>query len=73
MSSTILTVRPAGMPSGPGKPVGNRGWDCIWGTKSLIAGFPHLYYYSNPEAAGRFLQTCAAFRAGKREDLTRDE
>ena len=23
-----------------GKPVGNRGWDCIWGTKSLIAGFP---------------------------------
>ena len=56
-----------------GKPVGNRGWDCIWGTKSLIAGFPHLYYYSNPEAAGRFLQTCAAFRAGKREDLTRDE
>ncbi|WP_075718368.1 cobyrinate a,c-diamide synthase [Roseburia sp. 499] len=40
------------------KPHGNREWDCINGTENYAAGFPHLYYYSNPKFAFRFLQKC---------------
>ena len=28
------------------KPQSNRGWDCMYQTDSLLAGFPHLYYLS---------------------------
>ncbi len=41
------------------KPLRADGWDCIQGSFSCIAGFPHLYYYSNPEIAARFLRKCA--------------
>ena len=27
------------------KPESKRGWDCIHGTDTMLAGFPHLYYY----------------------------
>lgn len=40
------------------KPVGKREWDCIHGGRCYAAGFPHLYYYSNPEFIFRFLQQC---------------
>ncbi len=40
------------------KPVGSRGWDCVHGSESLYAGFPHLFFYSNPEAAVNFLMKC---------------
>lgn len=43
------------------KPVGKRGWDCIQCKGNLQAGFPHLYYYSNPKAAAEFLMRCAEF------------
>lgn len=43
------------------KPVGKREWDCIHGGENHIAGFPHLYYYSSPEFAFRFLQQCVLF------------
>ncbi|MDY2629180.1 MAG: cobyrinate a,c-diamide synthase [Lachnospiraceae bacterium] len=43
------------------KPAGKRGWDCIQCTDNLQAGFPHLYYYSNPEAAAEFLKRCGEF------------
>jgi len=33
-------------------------WDCIHGSKSMMVGFPHLYYYSNPAAPYRFLLKC---------------
>lgn len=45
-----------------GKPVGKRKWDCIHGGENHAAGFPHLYYYSNPKFAFRFLKSCAAWR-----------
>lgn len=45
-----------------GKPVGKRTWDCIHGGENHAAGFPHLYYYSNPKFAFRFLKSCAAWR-----------
>ena len=41
------------------KPLRADGWDCMQGSSSCIAGFPHLYYYSNPEIAVRFLRKCA--------------
>lgn len=41
------------------KPVGKRGWECIQVSDKAAAGFPHLYYYSNPDAAYHFLCTCA--------------
>lgn len=40
------------------KPFGNREWDCIQGGERYAAGFPHLYYYSNPRFVERFLQKC---------------
>lgn len=45
-----------------GKPVGKRTWNCIHGGENHAAGFPHLYYYSNPKFAFRFLKSCAAWR-----------
>lgn len=43
------------------KPVNGARWNCIHGGESLAAGFPHLYYYSNPEAAFRFLEKGRAY------------
>lgn len=37
------------------KPQSNRGWDCMYQTDSLLAGFPHLYYLSGPELILQFL------------------
>lgn len=40
------------------KPLRNREWVCIHGTRNQCVGFPHLYYYSNPEFIYRFLCRC---------------
>ena len=40
------------------KPLRKRSWSCIQGTDTYIAGFPHLYYYSNPGIAECFLKKC---------------
>lgn len=48
------------------KPTGKRGWDCIQCIGNLQAGFPHLYYYSNPQAAAAFLMRCGN---GRRQNL----
>ena len=37
------------------KPQSDRGWDCMYRTDSLLAGFPHLYYLSGPDLILRFL------------------
>lgn len=37
------------------KPQSNRGWDCMYQTDSLLAGFPHLYYLSGPNLILSFL------------------
>ncbi|MCI7812543.1 MAG: cobyrinate a,c-diamide synthase [Lachnospiraceae bacterium] len=47
------------------KPLRKRGWDCIHGEYRMIAGFPHLYYYSNRKIPMRFLEACIEFRKGK--------
>ena len=41
------------------KPLRKRNWDCVHGTPALYAGFPHLFFYSNPAMAWNFLQKCS--------------
>ena len=40
------------------KPLVNRSWECIHADEQSAAGFPHLYYYSNPDMIFRFLKKC---------------
>jgi cobyrinic acid a,c-diamide synthase len=44
------------------KPTGKRNWDCVCGSETLYAGFPHLFFYSNREAAGEFLRKCEDYK-----------
>ncbi|MBR2696713.1 MAG: cobyrinate a,c-diamide synthase [Parasporobacterium sp.] len=48
------------------KPVGSRGWDCIFHTDTLEAGFPHFYFYNNPKLLYRFLQKAKEYHDGRR-------
>ncbi len=47
------------------KPAGKREWDCVHGTKTLYAGFPHLFYYSNLQAPHEFLKMCLLYKKNK--------
>ena len=42
------------------KPAGKRSWSCSYAKDGSLMGFPHLYYYSNPMFAFRFLENCMA-------------
>ena len=42
------------------KPAGKRSWSCSYAKDGCLMGFPHLYYYSNPMFAFRFLENCMA-------------
>ncbi len=44
------------------KPMSTRGWDCIHGTKRMMAGFPHLHYYGNPGIPKAFLEKCLEYQ-----------
>ena len=48
------------------KPLRKRSWTCIHETDTLMAGFPHLYYYSDPEFVLEFLKKCRVYQK-KRE------
>ena len=39
------------------KPSG-KSWKCAYTSDTLYAGYPHLYFPSNPDAAKRFIQKC---------------
>ena len=41
---------------------GGREWKCGWTGDSLYAGYPHLYLYSDVEAARRFVRKCTERR-----------
>ncbi len=45
------------------KPLRKRSWRCIHRTDALLAGFPHLYYYSHPQIAVEFVQKCVRYHA----------
>ncbi len=44
------------------KPLRKRSWKCIHKTETMLAGFPHLYYYSNPHLAAEFVEKCRAYK-----------
>lgn len=41
------------------KPAGGGEWDCVHAGPTLFAGFPHLYFWSNPDVARRFVLAAA--------------
>lgn len=48
------------------KPMGNQSYSCMVHRSRLAAGFPHFYYYNNPQVIHNFLQTCRGYGAGRR-------
>lgn len=43
------------------KPQSHRKWNCIHGTDTMMAGFPHLYFYGNPKVPEAFLRKCSQY------------
>lgn len=43
------------------KPVSGRCWQGGFGTKSLYAGFPHLYFWGEPRLSERFVEAAAQY------------
>ena len=44
---------------------GGKEYTCMHDTGRMLAGYPHIYYYSNPEFATRFLERCLEYRRSK--------
>ncbi len=47
------------------KPVTPKEYSCMVYTEVMAAGFPHLYYYSNPLMLFEFLLSCQSYQAGR--------
>ena len=47
------------------KPNGRK-WNCVHATRSLYAGFPHLYFRANVEFAENFIRKCEARRESRK-------
>lgn len=45
-----------------------KAYSCMVHTETLAAGFPHFYYYSNPDAVYHFLKHCEEYRSRKNYD-----
>ncbi len=45
------------------KPLTGRSWNCAFTNENMYAGFPHLYFYSNLDAANNFLVKCIDFKS----------
>ena len=43
------------------KPLSKRGWDCMHSSSNLLAGYPHIYYYGNPQIPRAFLMKCLEY------------
>ncbi len=43
------------------KPTGSKSWPCVVAKKNLFAGYPHLYFYSNPSFARNFVQAAEQY------------
>lgn len=44
------------------KPLGKRQWECIHGDTAYAAGYPHLYYWSEPAFAAAFVEKTVQYR-----------
>ncbi len=47
------------------KPGTGRSWECMHAGRTILAGYPHLYYPSCPELIGRFISRMAEYRENK--------
>ena len=47
------------------KPNGKKSWECIRYLENTIAGFPHIYFYSNIKIVQNFLKECKNYGGGK--------
>lgn len=47
------------------KPLSDKSYDCMVYDRTMAAGFPHFYYYSNPDMIYAFLTNCLSYRAGR--------
>jgi cobyrinic acid a,c-diamide synthase len=47
------------------KAAGDKEWDGIHVTSSFYGGYPHLYFYSNPLIAERFIDKCSEYSMSK--------
>lgn len=47
------------------KPSGKKAWDCIIAKDNLLAGYPHLHFYSNINVPMNFLNKCLLFKNGR--------
>ena len=47
------------------KPSGKRHWLCVHAKNHLLAGYPHLYFYSNLKVPLRFLEKCREYQKKK--------
>lgn len=47
------------------KPLRNRKWDCIVAKDNLFAGYPHMHFYSNVNAANRFVQRATEYKISR--------
>lgn len=43
------------------KPMSKRGWECMHSSSNLLAGYPHIYYYGNPQIPRAFLMKCLEY------------
>jgi len=50
------------------KPSNGKSYGCMHCHDNLVAGFPHLYYYSNPDFAYRFIGRCEIRSSASRRD-----
>lgn len=67
MNFIILILKTAGKAFHAAKPESMRNWECIHGTETMLAGFPHLYYYGNPKVAEAFLKECMKYHSRRGE------
>lgn len=47
------------------KPKRKTGWPCMIANDHMVAGFPHLYYPSNPAYARRFVEAMTCYQKGE--------
>ena len=52
------------------KPAGSRHWNCIHAGERMMAGFPHLHYYGNPNVAKAFLKQCLQYKIERQKKGT---
>lgn len=48
------------------KPLRKKNWQCVVAKKNIFAGFPHLYFWSNPEIPSNLVVKCLEFNKKNR-------